>query len=124
MVMYHATNYILFIGNMFCLFFPPLWRRKVIQERALPTKVPTERHIFQTVQKADVLMLLKIAFNRQLIFTVRQTATRTGDAVVIWNDIHRKTDKTEGSRYDYKDTNLHSYKDTNLHSYKDTNLHS
>ena len=61
-------------------------------------------------------MLLKIAFNRQLIFTVRQTATRTGDVVVIWNDVHHKTDKTEGSVYDYKDTNLHNYNDTILHS--------
>ena len=69
-------------------------------------------------------MLLKSAFNRELIFTVRQNATRTGDVVVIWYDVHHKTDKTEGSRYDYKGTNLHSYKDTNLHNYKDTNLHS
>ena len=104
-----GASCVLFIRNIFYLFLSTLWRRKVIQERALPTKVPTERHIYQTVQRAEVLMLLKIALNRQLIFTLRQTATRTDHAGVIWNDIHHKAYKTESSRYDCKDTILHSW---------------
>lgn len=53
-----------------------------------------------------VLMLLKVAFDRQLVFTVGQSATRADHVGVIWNDIHHKTDKTCGSRCDSKDNQI------------------
>ena len=48
-----------------------------------------------TPEGRKVLMLLKTAFDRRLVFTVGQSATtdRTG---IIWNDIHHKTSRISG----------------------------
>ena len=42
-----------------------------------------------------VLMLLKIAFDRHLIFTIDESRT-TGQEGLVWNDIHHKTTTTSG----------------------------
>lgn len=43
-------------------------------------------------------MLLKIAFDRRLVFTVGRSET-TGQEGIVWSGIHHKTYKTEGSRW-------------------------
>ncbi|KAL8615427.1 hypothetical protein ACOMHN_036247 [Nucella lapillus] len=43
-----------------------------------------------TAEGRKVLMLLKVAFDRRLIFTVGKSAT-TDSVGIIWNDIHHKT---------------------------------
>ena len=60
----------------------------------------TERKAYlpNTAEGRKLLMLLKIAFDRRLVFTVGRSET-TGQEGIVWNGIHHKTDKFEGSRY-------------------------
>ena len=48
-----------------------------------------------TREGRTVLMLLKVAFDRRLIFTVGQSAT-TGEVGITWNDIRHKTNRSGG----------------------------
>ncbi|KAK3512479.1 hypothetical protein QTP70_014615 [Hemibagrus guttatus] len=51
-----------------------------------------------------VLTLLQRAFDQKLIFTVGSSRTSGADNVVIWNDIHHKTNRNGGpQRYGYPD---------------------
>ena len=47
--------------------------------------------------------LLKIAFDRKLVFTVGTSATTGHSNVVIWNDIHHKTEWNNHSGHGYPD---------------------
>ena len=47
--------------------------------------------------------LLKIAFDRRLIFTVGRSLTTHRDNVVTWNDIHHKTEWSNVSGHGYPD---------------------
>ncbi|ROL42413.1 E3 ubiquitin-protein ligase DTX3L [Anabarilius grahami] len=52
----------------------------------------------------EVLTLLQRAFQQKLIFTVRKCTSTGGDNVVIWNDIHHKTERYGGPKcYGYPD---------------------
>ncbi len=53
-------------------------------------------------QKA--LRLLKRAFNQRLVFTVGTSSTTGADNMVIWNDIHHKTNPYNGA-HGYPDPN-------------------
>ncbi|XP_069140730.1 probable E3 ubiquitin-protein ligase DTX3 [Argopecten irradians] len=44
-----------------------------------------------------VVRLLKVAFDRRLVFTVGRSRTTGADNVVTWNDIHHKTSFTGGT---------------------------
>jgi deltex-like protein len=53
-----------------------------------------------------VLNLLKIAFERQLVFTVSRSVTTGRDNSIVWNDIHHKTEGYgNGSGYGFPDPN-------------------
>lgn len=45
-----------------------------------------------------VLKLLRVAFQRRLVFTVGRSVTTGREDVVTWNDIHHKTEPN--SRFD------------------------
>uniref|UniRef100_A0A8C2ENK2 E3 ubiquitin-protein ligase n=1 Tax=Cyprinus carpio TaxID=7962 RepID=A0A8C2ENK2_CYPCA len=52
----------------------------------------------------EVLALLQKAFNQKLIFTVGKSTTSGMDNVVIWNDVHHKTNRNGGPEsYGYPD---------------------
>ncbi|XP_038608001.1 E3 ubiquitin-protein ligase DTX3L [Tachyglossus aculeatus] len=51
-----------------------------------------------------VLRLLRVAFDRKLIFTIGQSRTTGARNVITWNDIHHKTSQNGGpSRFGYPD---------------------
>lgn len=45
---------------------------------------------------AMVMKLLKIAFDRKLVFTIGHSRTTGEENVVTWNDIHHKTNMSGG----------------------------
>lgn len=47
----------------------------------------------------EVLQLLKVAFDRKLVFTVGQSVTTGLDNQVVWNGIHHKTQTSGGSSH-------------------------
>jgi deltex-like protein len=49
-----------------------------------------------TEEGRKVLMLLKVAFDRRLLFTVGKSLTRDVDEGIVWTDIHHKTKKKGG----------------------------
>ncbi|XP_075412444.1 E3 ubiquitin-protein ligase DTX3L [Tenrec ecaudatus] len=52
----------------------------------------------------DVLRMLRIAFQRKLIFTVGQSQTSGASSAITWNDIHHKTSMDGGPpRFGYPD---------------------
>ncbi|KAK7471615.1 hypothetical protein BaRGS_00035712, partial [Batillaria attramentaria] len=57
---------------------------------------PRKAYLPDTPEGRKVLMLLKVAFDRRLIFTVGQSATTGQTDVVTWNDIHHKTNWSGG----------------------------
>jgi deltex len=61
----------------------------------------------------EVLRLLKIAFDRKLVFRIGQSVTTGADDQVVWNGVHHKTSTTGGaSNYGYPDeTYLERVKD-------------
>ena len=68
--------------------FPGKWYSRTQRTAYLP----------DTREGRTVLMLLKVAFDRRLIFTVDQSAT-TGQVGIIWNDIHHKTNLFGGPEW-------------------------
>lgn len=49
--------------------------------------------------------LLKVAWNRRLIFTVGTSSTTGESNTVVWNEIHHKTEMTNLSGHGYPDPN-------------------
>jgi len=47
----------------------------------------------------EVLALLKVAFDRKLLFTVGTSVTTGQENTTVWNGIHHKTNNTGGSQY-------------------------
>jgi len=47
-------------------------------------------------QGREVLSLLKLAFERKLIFTVGKSVTTGAEWVIVWNGIHHKTNLSGG----------------------------
>lgn len=54
---------------------------------------PTYRDAFlpDTIEGRQVFRLLKLAFERKLIFTVGRSVTTGKDNRIVWNGIHHKT---------------------------------
>ena len=46
-----------------------------------------------------VLKLLRKAFDMRLVFTIGRSVTRGSDNVVVWNDIHHKTNRSGGPQW-------------------------
>jgi len=55
-------------------------------------------------QGRKIVQMLKIAFDRRLVFTVGRSVTTGADNVVTWNGIHHKT-SIQGEPYGYPDPN-------------------
>ena len=62
------------------------------------TSTYRKAYLPNTAEGRKVLMLLKTAFDRRLIFTVGQSLS-TGQEGIVWNDIHHKTATFKVSRY-------------------------
>ncbi|XP_033764133.1 uncharacterized protein LOC117345222 [Pecten maximus] len=72
------------------------------------TDHPTPGNLYQGIMRPAYLpdnekgrlvaKLLKIAFDRKLVFTIGRSRTTGHDGVVTWNDIHHKTRKDGGSQ--------------------------
>ena len=45
-----------------------------------------------------ICRMLKVAFKRKLVFTIGQSRTTGRNGVIVWNDIHHKTDIRYGSQ--------------------------
>ena len=45
--------------------------------------------------------MLKIAFERKLVFTIGNSRTTGAEGVITWNDIHHKTDQKPNTQYVY-----------------------
>ncbi|XP_077983146.1 uncharacterized protein LOC144437988 [Glandiceps talaboti] len=91
----------------------------IVIEYYIPDGVQTDNHpnpgkpYFGTNRKAylpdndegrEVLVLLRKAFSKGLIFTVGISATTGRDNSVVWNDVHHKTSRTGGeTMYGYPD---------------------
>lgn len=51
----------------------------------------------------QILKMLKIAFERKLVFTIGSSRTTGKEGVITWNDIHHKTDPRPHSTFGYPD---------------------
>lgn len=47
--------------------------------------------------------MLKVAFDRKLVFTIGHSRTTGKDGVITWNDIHHKTDPRPNTQFGYPD---------------------
>ena len=72
---------------------------------------PNHAHLFPrkayfpaTREGSKIIGMLKLAFNRRLIFTVGTSSTTGRDNVIVWNGIHHKT-QINDSVYGYPDPN-------------------
>lgn len=63
---------------------------------------PRKAYFPATPEGNKVVRMLRIAFDRKLIFTVGQSATTGRDNVIVWNGVHHKT-KVADSVYGYPD---------------------
>lgn len=70
-----------------------------------PAGFPRVAYLPDNDKGQKALRLLKLAFDRRLIFTVGRSATSGMDNVITWNDIHHKTDKYPGGIHGYPDPN-------------------
>ena len=65
---------------------------------------PRKTYFPATREGSKIIGMLKLAFDRRLIFTVGTSATTGKDNVIVWNGIHHKTQVTD-SMYGYPDPN-------------------
>ena len=63
---------------------------------------PRKAYFPNTPEGIKVVGMLRLAFDRKLIFTVGKSATTGRDNVIVWNGIHHKT-KIADSTYGYPD---------------------
>ena len=63
---------------------------------------PRKAYFPATPEGNKVVRMLRLAFDRKLIFTVGQSATTGRDNVIVWNGVHHKT-KISDSVYGYPD---------------------
>ncbi|XP_052224972.1 uncharacterized protein LOC127840603 [Dreissena polymorpha] len=54
-------------------------------------------------QGRNICKMLKVAFERKLVFTIGDSRTTGHDGVITWNDIHHKTDYRAYSQFGYPD---------------------
>ena len=47
----------------------------------------------------DLCAMLKLAFERRLVFTIGRSRTSGEEGVITWNDIHHKTNLKPNSEY-------------------------
>ena len=63
---------------------------------------PRKAYIPATTEGTKIVRMLRLAFDRKLIFTVGKSATSGKDNVIVWNGIHHKT-QIAGTDYGYPD---------------------
>ena len=63
---------------------------------------PRKAYFPATMEGRKIVAMLRLAFDRKLIFTVGTSATSGRDNVIVWNGIHHKTQITD-SVYGYPD---------------------
>ena len=63
---------------------------------------PRKAYFPATPEGIRIVRLLRVAFDRRLVFTVGRSATTGKDNVIVWNGIHHKT-KIADSNYGYPD---------------------
>ena len=63
---------------------------------------PRKAYFPATSEGIHVVRLLKVAFDRRLVFTVGQSSTNQKDNAIVWNGIHHKT-KISGAAHGYPD---------------------
>ncbi|XP_053374234.1 uncharacterized protein LOC123534097 [Mercenaria mercenaria] len=51
----------------------------------------------------EICAMLKVAFERRLIFTIGTSRTTGQEGVITWNDIHHKTDNKPNTQFGYPD---------------------
>ena len=63
---------------------------------------PRKAYFPATPEGIRIVRLLRVAFDRRLVFTVGRSVTTSKDNVIVWNGIHHKT-KIADSSYGYPD---------------------
>ena len=63
---------------------------------------PRRAYFPATAEGIKIVRLLKVAFDRRLVFTVGRSATTQRDNVIVWNGIHHKT-RTADAVHGYPD---------------------
>lgn len=72
------------------------------------TSFPRITYFPDNEQGRKIVEMIKIAFQRRLVFTVGRSVTTGEDNVITWNEIHHKT-SIESGTYGYPDSNyLHN----------------
>ncbi|XP_060603250.1 uncharacterized protein LOC132756248 isoform X2 [Ruditapes philippinarum] len=56
-----------------------------------------------TKEGREICAMLKVAFERRLVFTIGMSRTTGEEGVITWNDIHHKTDHRPGTQFGYPD---------------------
>jgi deltex-like protein len=51
-----------------------------------------------TKEGREICAMLKVAFERRLVFTIGMSRTTGEEGVITWNDIHHKTDHRPGTQ--------------------------
>lgn len=51
----------------------------------------------------EICEMLKVAFERKLVFTIGNSRTTGAEGVITWNDIHHKTDQKPNTQFGYPD---------------------
>ena len=64
---------------------------------------PRTAYLPDTDKGNDVVDLIKLAFQRRLVFTIGTSVTTGHKNVLVWNDIHHKTSMRRGDTYGYPD---------------------
>ncbi|XP_053406803.1 uncharacterized protein LOC123546492 isoform X2 [Mercenaria mercenaria] len=56
-----------------------------------------------TTEGREICAMLKVAFERRLVFTIGSSRTTGQEGVITWNDIHHKTDMRPNTQFGYPD---------------------
>lgn len=67
---------------------PGTWYKGITRKAYLPNNSKGKQ----------ICAMLKVAFERKLVFTIGRSRTTGADGVITWNDIHHKTDPRPNSQ--------------------------
>ncbi|XP_060604608.1 E3 ubiquitin-protein ligase DTX3L-like [Ruditapes philippinarum] len=74
--------------------------------------IQTRAYLPDTKEGRKIAKMLKVAFERKLVFTIGSSRTTGQEGVITWNDIHHKTDSRPHTQFGYPDpTYLERVKD-------------
>jgi len=66
---------------------------------------PTTHNRLFVIVIVQILKMLRVAWDRRLIFTIGRSVTSGSNNVVTWNEIHHKTNKYPGGSHGFPDPN-------------------